>query len=167
MALQKRVVNNRYKPFYKQWLIDNNVKVYLDGVDTTDIPTKDLNRDYETLEVYQWSNRMKKYLLRPPVPNTALHPQGELKECTYYQVNITSGAKGSRISQGLPLHRVVYVWFNDVIYPYNEDNEKMEILHNNGDRSDNHINNLRWDTAKQNRAERKGYVNQYGVRKGE
>lgn len=165
MALQKRVVNSRYKPFYKQWLIDNGVRVYLDGIDTTDIPTKDLNRDYKTLEVYQWSNKKKKYLLRKPVPNTAFHMQGELVICTYYQVNITSGDKGKRVSEGLPLHRIVYVWFNDVIYPYNENNEKMEIMHNNGDSSNNHISNLRWDTAKQNRAERKGYVNQWGKRK--
>ena len=43
----------------------------------------------------------------------------------------------------------------------------MEICHVNGDSSNNHITNLTWDTAKNNRAQRKGAINQYGLKKKE
>ena len=41
----------------------------------------------------------------------------------------------------------------------------MEICHIDGNSSNNHITNLTWDTAKNNRANRRGAVNQYGLRK--
>ena len=41
----------------------------------------------------------------------------------------------------------------------------MEVCHKNGDSSNNHITNLVLDTAKNNRAQRNGAVNQYGIRK--
>lgn len=41
----------------------------------------------------------------------------------------------------------------------------MEICHLDGKSSNNHITNLAWDTAKNNKARRKGAVNQYGPRK--
>ena len=43
----------------------------------------------------------------------------------------------------------------------------MEICHVSGDSSNNHITNLTWDTAKNNRAQRRGAVNQHGLRKKE
>lgn len=165
MALQKRIINDRYQDFTKQWLINNKVRVFIDGVDTTDIPTQELNKHYKRFEIYQWSTLQQKYVLRPIVPNTKLHEKGKIGKCTYYQVNITSGTKGHRKSQGIPLHRIVYVWFNDILPAYNNTNEKLEILHNyryhNDYIKDNHILNLRLDTAKQNRAERQGAINQY------
>lgn len=44
----------------------------------------------------------------------------------------------------------------------------MEICHDKRFEDpilDSHITNLRWDTAKANRADRGGAVNQYGIRK--
>lgn len=79
-------------------------------------------------------------------------------ECTYYQVGITEPKKATK---GIPLHRIIYVWFNDIILPYNENKEKMEVCHIDGISSNNHILNLKYDTAKNNRAERGGAKNQY------
>lgn len=164
MALQKKIRNDRYKVFTKQWLIDHNVEIRLDGVATSSIPTKALKMffyDYKTIEIQQFSFKYNKWYTKKPIPNKVPHPKGIIGECTYYQVPITIDGHGTSI----PLHRIVYVWFNDIIEPYNEDNEKMEICHIDGDSSNNHILNLTYDTAKNNRAQRKGAINQYGYRK--
>lgn len=161
MALQKRIKNPRYKTFTKQWLLDIGVDVLLDGMSTRKMSTLGLRMffdDYKTLEVRQWSNKFKRWFIKNPVPNTKEHEKGIIGECTYYQVPICVPHKST---QGIPLHRIVYVWFNDVIEPYNEFNEKMEVCHINGDSSNNHIHNLKYDTAKNNRAQRKGAKNQY------
>lgn len=168
MALQKRIINDRYKPLEKSWLIDNKVRVLIDGVDTTDMSIEELNgsfRDYDTFEIYQYSTREKRYVLHRAVPNLIRHPKGLIGYSCYMQVGISYGPKGGRRSISIPLHRIVYVWFNDVILPYNENKEKMEILHNDGHWYNNHISNLSWDTAKKNRAQRGGFVNQWGPRK--
>ena len=161
MALQKKIKNPRYKTLTKAWLKELNVDVIIDGVSTKDIDTLGLRMffyDYKTLEVRQWSTRYNKWLTKTPIPNTASHDKGIIGECTYYQISL-SVPKGNTL--GVPLHRLVYVWFNDIIEPYNENNEKMEICHIDGDSSNNHITNLVWDTAKNNRAQRKGAKNQY------
>lgn len=156
-------MNNRYKDFNKSWLIENNVHIFLDGVDTFGIDTPLLNVAYKKLEVYQLMKG--KLVFRPLFSNTKPHPKGILKECTYYQVGISCGERGNRKTVGIPIHRVVYCWFNDIIKAYNDEGQKMEICHNQkfeDIQENNHITNLRWDTAKANRAERGGATNQYG-----
>ena len=162
---QKLVKNERYQPLTKDWLKSLGVDVVIDGVSTYNIPTKALKLfyyDYKTLEVRQWSNKFNKWIIKKPMPNTKLHEKGIIGECTYYQISLSVPKQKSI---GIPLHRIIYVWFNDIIEPYNENNEKMEICHIDGDPSNNHITNLKWDTAKNNRAQRKGAINQYGMKK--
>ena len=158
MSYQKRVRNLRYKPFYKQWLLDNGVEVYLDYVPTSTLSCDSLQKywnDYVYCKIVQNGKERK------PCPNTKNHPKGMIGECTYYQISLS---RKGQTSIGIPLHRIIYVWFYGVIEPYNENNEKMEICHNQRFTDvwlDNHISNLRLDTAKANRAERKGAKNQY------
>ena len=162
---QKLVRNDRYQPLTKVWLKSLGVDVVIDGVSTYNIPTKALKLfyyDYKTLEVRQWSNKFNKWIIKKPMPNTKLHEKGIIGKCTYYQISLSIPKQKSI---GIPLHRIIYVWFNDIIEPYNENNEKMEICHIDGNPSNNHITNLTWDTAKNNRAQRKGAINQYGMRK--
>ena len=162
---QKLTKNDRYKTLTKEWLLSIGVDIVIDGVSTKDIPSNVLRAfyyEYETLEVRQYSNKFKKWITKTPIPNTAIHKQGIIGKCTYYQI----GLRFTKQKTGaIPLHRIVYAWFYDIIEPYNENNEKMEIGHWNGDSSNNHITNLIWDTAKNIRARRKGAVNQHGLRK--
>ena len=162
---QKLTKNDRYKPLTKEWLLSIGVDVVIDGVSTKDIPSNVLRAfyyEYETLEIRQYSNKFKKWITKTPIANTAIHKQGIIGKCTYYQI----GLRFTKQKTGaIPLHRIVYAWFYDIIEPYNENNEKMEICHINGDSSNNHITNLAWATAKKNRAQRGGAVNQYGFRK--
>lgn len=162
---QKKVRNDRYKPLTKEWLLSIGVDIVIDGVSTKDIPSNVLRAfyyEYETLEIRQYSNKFKKWITKTPCPNTANHEKGIIGKCTYYQI----GLRFTKQKTGaIPLHRIIYVWFHDIIEPYNENNEKMEICHINGDSSNNHITNLAWDTAKNNRSQRNGAVNQYGLRK--
>ena len=158
---QKLIRNDRYKVFTKDWLLSIGVDIVIDGVSTKDIPSNVLRAfyyEYETLEVRQYSNRYKKWINKTPCPNTKIHEKGIIGKCTYYQISLSVPKQDS---VGVPLHRIVYAWFHDVIEPYNENNEKMEICHVNGNSSNNHITNLVWDTAKNNRAQRKGAKNQY------
>ena len=162
---QKLIKNDRYKALTKEWLLSIGVDVVIDGVSTKDIPSNVLRAfyyEYETLEIRQYSNKFKKWIDKTPKANTAIHKQGIIGKCTYYQIGL--GVPKHK-SIGIPMHRIVYAWFYDTIEPYNENNEKMEICHINGDSSNNHITNLAWDTAKHNRAQRKGAINQYGLRK--
>ena len=164
---QKKVKNDRYKALTKEWLLSIGVDIVIDGVSTKEIPSNILRAfyyEYENLEIRQYSNKFKKWIDKTPNPNTAIHEKGIIGKCTYYQISLSVPKKKS---VGIPLHRIVYAWFHDIIEPYNENNEKMEICHINGDSSDNHITNLVWDTAKNNRAQRKGAVNQHGLRKKE
>ena len=162
---QKRIKNDRYKPLTKEWLLSIGVDVIIDGMSTRNIPSNVLRAfyyEYETLEIRQYSNKFKKWITKKPIPNTAVHKKGILGKCTYYQI----GLRFTKQKTGaIPLHRIIYAWFYDIIEPYNENDEKMEICHKNGDSSNNHITNLIWDTAKNNRAQRKGAINQYGLRK--
>lgn len=175
MAYQKRIRNPRYMPLTRQYLIDLGVDIILDGVSTKDIDTEALKLfwyDYKTLQVVQWSDRHKKLINKTPILNTKAHDKGILKECTYFQVSLTKPVSENSTMKngfGVPLHRLVYVWFNDIIEPYNEYNEKMEVCHKerylDDPIKDSHILNLFYDTAKNNRATRKGAINQYGLRK--
>ena len=162
---QKKVKNDRYKPLTKEWLLSIGVDIVIDGVSTRNIPSNVLRAfyyEYETLEIRQYSNKFKKWIIKTPIANTAIHKNGILGKCTYYQI----GLRFTKQKTGaIPLHRIIYAWFYDIIEPYNENNEKMEICHKNGDSSNNHITNLILDTAKNNRAQRNGAVNQYGLRK--
>ena len=164
---QKKVKNDRYKALTKEWLLSIGVDVVIDGVSTRNIPSNVLRAfyyEYETLEIRQYSNKFKKWITKTPIANTAIHKKGIIGKCTYYQI----GLRFTKQKTGaIPLHRIVYAWFHDIIEPYNENNEKMEICHKNGDSSNNHITNLIWDTAKNNRAQRRGAVNQHGLRKKE
>lgn len=162
---QKKTKNNRYKPFTRQQLMDLGVDLVLDGVSTREIDSGALRlffNDYKTLEVKQYSRKFKTWYTKKPVLNTAKHEKGMIGECSYYQISLSIP---NRTSQGIPLHRIVYVWFNDIIEPYNEDNEKMEICHKerflDDPVKDSHIQNIFYDTAKNNRAMRKGATNQY------
>ena len=162
---QKLVRNDRYKALTKDWLISIGVDVIIDGVSTREIPTKALKLfyyNYKTLTVRQYSNKFNKWIEKTPYKNTAKHEKGIIGECAYYQIGISVPKQKSI---GVPVHRIVYVWFNDIIEPYNEKNEKMEICHIDGDSSNNHISNLVWDTAKNNKAQRKGAKNQYEKKK--
>ena len=162
---QKKVRNDRYKPLTREWLKSIGIDVVIDGVSTKDIPSNVLRAfyyEYETLEIRQYSNKFKKWIDKKPKSNTAIHQKGIIRKCTYYQIGL--GVPKQK-SIGIPLHRIVYAWFYDTIEPYNENNEKMEICHIDGNSSNNHITNLVWDTAKNNRAQRKGAINQYGLRK--
>ena len=164
---QKLVRNDRYKTLTKDWLLSIGVDVVIDGISTRGIPSNVLRAfyyEYENLEIRQYSSKFKKWITKKPIPNTKLHEKGLIGKCTYYQISLSVP---NQKSVGIPLHRIVYAWFHDVIEPYNENNEKMEICHINGDSSNNHITNLIWDTAKNNRAQRKGAINQYGLRKKE
>ena len=164
---QKKVRNDRYKVFTKEWLLSIGVDVVIDGVSTKEIPSNVLRAfyyEYENLEIRQYSNRFKKWITKKPKPNTKIHEKGIIGKCTYYQISLSVPKQKS---VGIPLHRIIYVWFHDIIEPYNENNEKLEICHVNGDSSNNHITNLVLDTAKNNRAQRKGAVNQHGLRKKE
>ena len=164
---QKLIKNNRYKTLTKEWLLSIGVDVVIDGVSTKDIPSNVLRAfyyEYENLEIRQYSNKFKKWIYKKPKPNTAIHEKGIIGKCTYYQISLSVPKQKS---VGIPIHRSIYAWFHDIIEPYNENNEKMEICHLNGDSSNNHITNLIWDTAKNNRAQRKGAVNQHGLRKKE
>lgn len=163
--MEKRIKNDRYKVLTKEWLLSIGVDIVIDGVSTKDIPSNVLRAsyyEYENLEIRQYSNKFKKWITKTPTANTAIHKKGILGKCTYYQIGL--GVPKHK-SIGIPLHRIIYAWFYDIIEPYNENNEKMEICHINGDSSNNHITNLVWDTAKNNRAQRKGAINQYGLRK--
>lgn len=162
---QKKTKNPRYKPFTKQQLLDLGVDLVLDNIPTRDISTLGLQLffdNYKTLEVKQYSKRLKDWCTKKPVLNTKVHEKGMLGECSYYQVSLSIPHKNS---QGIPLHRIVYVWFHDIIEPYNENNEKMEICHKerylDDPVKDSHIQNIFYDTAKNNRAMRKGATNQY------
>ena len=162
---QKKKRNERYKTLTKDWLKSIGVDVLLNGVSTKDIPTealKEFCEDYETLEIRQYSNKFKRWIYKTPMANTKTHEKGIIKECTYYQISLSVPHDRSI---GIPLHRIVYVWFNDIIEPYNEKGEKMEICHEDGHSYNNHITNLKWDTAKNNRATRRGAINQYGKKK--
>ena len=164
---QKKVRNNRYKTFTKEWLLSIGVDIVIDGVSTKEIPSNVLRAfyyEYETLEIRQYSNKFKKWIYKKPNANTKIHEKGIIGKCTYYQISLSVPKQDS---VGVPIHRIVYAWFHDIIEPYNENNEKMEICHIDGDSSNNHITNLVWDTAKNNRAQRKGAVNQHGLRKKE
>ena len=164
---QKRIRNDRYKVFTKEWLLSIGVDVVIDGVSTREIPSNVLRAfyyEYENLVVRQYSNRYKKWIDKEPQPNTAVHEKGIIGKCTYYQISLSVPKQDS---VGVPIHRIIYAWFHDIIEPYNENDEKMEICHIDGDSSNNHITNLTWDTAKNNRAQRKGAVNQHGLRKKE
>ena len=164
---QKRIRNDRYKVFTKEWLLSIGVDVVIDGVSTRNIPSNVLRAfyyEYENLEIRQYSNKFKKWIDKTPQPNTALHEKGIIGKCTYYQISLSVPKKDS---VGVPIHRIIYAWFHDIIEPYNENNEKMEICHIDGDSSNNHITNLVWDTAKNNRAQRKGAKNQYDKNKKE
>lgn len=162
---QKLEKNERYQPLTKDWLKSLGVDVVIDGVSTYNIPTKALKLfyyDYKTLEIRQYSRKFKRWIIKKPMPNTKIHEKGIIGKCTYYQISLSIPKQKSI---GIPLHRIIYVWFNDIIEPYNENNEKMEICHIDGNSSNNHITNLTWDTAKNNRAQRKGAINQYGMKK--
>ena len=162
---QKLIKNDRYKALTKEWLLSIGVDVVIDGISTRGIPSNVLRAfyyEYENLEIRQYSNKYKKWFDKTPCPNTATHEKGIIGACTYYQISLSVPKKKS---VGIPLHRIVYAWFHDIIEPYNENNEKMEICHKNGDSSNNHITNLVWDTAKNNRAQRKGAKNQYWLKK--
>lgn len=162
---QKKTKNDRYKPFTRQQLMDLGVDLVIDGVSTREIDSGALQlffNDYKTLEVKQYSKRAKAFLVKKPVLNTKVHEKGMIGECAYFQVSLSIPHKNS---QGIPLHRIVYAWFNDIIEPYNEYNEKMEICHKerflDDPVKDSHITNIFYDTAKNNRAMRKGAKNQY------
>ena len=162
---QKLTKNDRYKTLTKEWLLSIGVDIVIDGVSTKEIPSNVLRAfyyEYENLEIRQYSNKFKKWITKKPIPNTKIHEKGIIGKCTYYQISLSVPKQRSI---GIPMHRIIYVWFNDIIKPYNENNEKMEICHKNGDSSNNHITNLIWDTAKNNRAQRKGAINQYGLKK--
>ena len=164
---QKLTKNDRYKALTKEWLLSIGVDIVIDGLSTRGIPSNVLRAfyyEYETLEIRQYSNKFKKWINKTPNPNTKIHEKGIIGKCTYYQISLSVPKQKS---VGIPLHRIVYAWFHDIIEPYNENNEKMEICHKNGDSSNNHITNLIWDTAKNNRAQRKGAINQHGLRKKE
>ena len=164
---QKKVRNDRYKTFTKEWLLSIGVDIVIDGVSTKTIPSNVLRAfyyEYETLEIRQYSNKFKKWFDKTPCPNTAKHEKGIIGKCTHYQISLSVPKKNS---VGIPMSRIIYAWFHDIIEPYNENNEKMEIGHENGDSNNNHITNLIWDTAKNIRARRKGAVNQHGLRKKE
>ena len=164
---QKKVRNDRYKTLTKEWLLSIGVDIVIDGFSTRNIPSNVLRAfyyEYETLEVRQYSNKFKEWIYKKPRPNTKIHEKGLIGHCTYYQISLSVPKQKS---VGIPLHRIVYAWFHDIIEPYNENNEKMEICHKNGDSSNNHITNLTWDTAKNNRAQRRGAINQYGLKKKE
>ena len=137
----------------------------IDGVSTRNIPSNVLRAfyyEYETLEIRQYSNKFKKWINKTPKPNTKIQEKGIIGKCTYYQI----GLRFTKQKTGaIPIHRIIYAWFYDIIEPYNENNEKMEVCHKNGDSNNNHITNLVLDTAKNNRAQRNGAVNQYGLRK--
>ena len=162
---QKKVKNDRYKPLTREWLLSIGVDIVIDGVSTREIPSNVLRAfyyEYETLEIRQYSNKFKKWITKKPIVNTAIHKKGIIGKCTYYQI----GLRFTKQKTGaIPLHRIIYAWFYDIIEPYNENNEKMEVCHKNGDSNNNHITNLVLDTAKNNRAQRNGAVNQYGLRK--
>ena len=164
---QKLTKNDRYKQLTREWLLSIGVDIVIDGVSTREIPSNVLRAfyyEYETLEVRQYSNKFKKWINKTPNPNTAIHEKGIIGKCTYYQISLSVPKQKS---VGIPLHRIIYAWFYDIIEPYNENNEKMEVCHKNGDSSNNHITNLILDTAKNNRAQRNGAINQYGLRKKE
>lgn len=127
--------------------------------------------NYKTLEIKQWSNKEQKWLVKTPIANTAKHEQGIIGECTYYQVSISKPHKtkpGRFEGIGIPLHRIVYAWFNDIVPAYSATNEKLEICHKQRYEDpikDCHILNLFLDTAKNNRRQRRGAVNQYDIRR--
>lgn len=161
---QKREINDRYQDFTKKWLISVGVDLIIDGVSTRDISTTALKMfydNYQTLEVRQYSKKFKRWITKKPVKNTKTHDKGILKECSYYQISISVPHKPSK---GVPLHRIVYVWFNDVIKPYNDDKEKLEVCHYRRYEDpvkDSHLLNLFIGTAKLNRAMRQGARNQH------
>lgn len=157
--------NKRYKDFTKQWLIDNGVEVFIDGVDTTHIPTDQLSDNYKTFEIYQY--KRSGYMKCKETPNSQPHPKGLIKTTTYMQVNIGHWEGKKWKSAGIPLHRVVFVWFNDIVKAYDDNGRKMDICHKDHKWYNNHIKNLKWDTHKNNLAERDGYINQWGFKKND
>ena len=162
IKLQKR--KERYKVFTKKELLDNKVEIVIDGEPTSYMTLEELQQDfynYKTLEIFQWSNKFKKWIYKTGTQNDKFHEYGINKVCTYYQVPLTLFGK----PMGVPIHRVIYVWFHGEIQPFNDDGELMDICHIDRDSSNNHITNLVWDTKRHNNAQRTGAVNQYGLRK--
>ena len=155
---------DKYRPFNKELLLANGVTCIIDGVDTRDFTLKQLDkmRNYKELVVVQ------RGIVKTPTPNRKPHDKGINKETIYLQVGLTFGTPHNYKCLGIPLHRIVYCWFNGVVLPYNEKGEKMDICHRpDHDYKNNHINNLVWDTHKSNLAERTGATNQYGKPKHE
>lgn len=113
------------------------------------------------MQVRQWSKKRKEWVDKKPCANKTLHPKGIICVSSYNQISLSVPHQPTK---GVPLHRIIYAWFNDVIPAYNENNEKMEICHKGRYEDpvkDSHILNLYLDTAKNNRAARKGARNQH------
>ncbi|QDF19244.1 hypothetical protein SEA_STICKYNOTE_47 [Corynebacterium phage Stickynote] len=68
-------------------------------------------------------------------------------ECGHQRINL------GRRENGLWVHRLVLEAFVGPCPPW------MECCHNNGDPSDNRVENLRWDTKKSNMADRRKHGN--------
>lgn len=156
--------NPRYKKLTKLDLLNNDIAVIIDGEFTNYMSLKELNEkhgNYKTFEIFQYSYKYNRWLPKQAVRNTIRHDKGINKECSYYQVPVRFYGKPASI----PLHRFIYVWFKGEINPYNEHGELMDICHVDRDSSNNHITNLKWDTRKNNLAERTGATNQWGKTK--
>ena len=161
---KKKPLNPRYKTLSKLDLLNNDIAVVIDGEFTNYMSLEELNekhRDYKTFEIFQFSYKYNRWMPKQAVINTMRHDKGINKACSYYQVPIRFYGKPASI----PLHRFIYVWFKGEIKPYNDQGELMDICHIDRDSSNNHISNLKYDTRKNNLAERDGAVNQYGLRK--
>lgn len=164
-VMADEAVKPRYKKITKDDILNNDIAIIIDGKYTNRMSLDELDkmRDYKTFEIYQFSYKYNRWMEKKPVANTAMHEKGINKECVYYQIPIRMYGK----SKSIPFHRLVYLWFNGEIEPYNENGELMDICHIDRDSSNNHITNLKWDTRKNNLAERTGAINQYGKRKHE
>lgn len=160
----EKLPNPRYKVLKKIDLLNNDIAVVIDGEFTNYMTLEELNErfsEYKTFEIFQFSYKYNKWLSKQAVRNTMRHDKGINKACSYYQVPLRLYGKAASI----PLHRFIYVWFKGEIKPYNDQGELCDICHIDRNSANNHISNLKYDTRKNNLAERDGAVNQYGLRK--
>lgn len=161
-------MNTRFKDLIKKDLLKENIKVFIDGEDVTNLPKDELNKrfndpaiegpQYEKLEIFQYSNKYKKWYYKKPIKYEKEHIFGINKVVTYYNISLTLNGNG----RGIGYHRFVYAFFNDIAKAYNENNELMDICHKDHNTANNNIKNLIWDTRKNNLSDRTGATNQYG-----
>lgn len=141
----------------RDWLISQNCKVFVNGVDTADTDYA-LPKDDDVIEIYHYSKRLGWSKLNS-TPNITNHERGIKRQCTYHMIGFYADYDTGKKMFVTPYHRFLYAWF------YGKADAGMDICHRSGGGTNNLVSNLFMDTHKNNLATRDGAINQYGLRK--